>query len=144
MAEPEGEESVAVEGAEPESAAEGETVDGAREERVVGEAGEAGVRERGDGRVRVGNEDVEGRRGMWSGRLRSWFEGTWRRGRGEAARGEAWQRPRGGVAVAAMLVQFRFSSFFSSTGEGRKKGKTRSAPPPPPSTVFDSTRVFGW
>lgn len=49
-----------MEGAERECAAEGEAVDGAREERVVGEAGEAGVRERGDGRVRVGNEEVEG------------------------------------------------------------------------------------
>lgn len=56
----EGEECVAVEGAERESAADGKGVDGAREERVVGEVGEAGVRERCDGRVRVGCEGVEG------------------------------------------------------------------------------------
>ena len=60
LTEIEGEKGVAVEGTERESAAAGEGVDGAREERVVGEVGEAGVRERCDGRVRVGCEGVEG------------------------------------------------------------------------------------
>lgn len=56
----EGEEGIAVESAERERAAGSECVYGAREEWVVGEVGETGVRERCDGRVRVGCEGVEG------------------------------------------------------------------------------------
>lgn len=64
-AEVEGEEGVAMEGAERQRAAEDEPVDGAREERGVGEVGEAGARELGDGRVRVtGQEEAEGLRRM--------------------------------------------------------------------------------
>lgn len=59
LTEIESDEGVAVEGAERERAADRESVDGAREKRVVGEVGEAGVRERCDGRVRVGCEGVE-------------------------------------------------------------------------------------
>ena len=59
-AEVEGQQRVAVEGAERERAAEGEAVDGAREERVVREEREARARERRDGGVRVGGEGVEG------------------------------------------------------------------------------------
>jgi hypothetical protein len=124
LAEVEGEEGVAVEGAERERAAEGEAVDGAREERVVGEDGEAGARERGDGRVRVGGERVErrgGGGGLWGRKGRRgmrWVEGkAWRGGRGEeAARGAA--RPRGGVAGAVAPGQFRV--FFFSDREGRR------------------------
>lgn len=67
LAEVEGEEGVAVEGAERERVADGEAVDGAGEEGVVAEAGEAGARELRDGGVRVVGEQGESR---WSALLR--------------------------------------------------------------------------
>lgn len=68
-AEVEGEEGVAVEGAERERMADGEAVDGAGEEGVVAEAGEAGARELRDGGVRVVGEQGESR-WRWSALLR--------------------------------------------------------------------------
>ena len=60
MTEVEGQEGVAVEGAERERAAEDYPVDRAREERGVGEVGEAGARELGHRGVRVVGEEGEG------------------------------------------------------------------------------------
>jgi hypothetical protein len=75
VAEVEGDEGVAVEGAERQRAAEDDPVDGAREERAVGEVGKAGARELGHRGVRVVGEDAEG----------AWVETPWLRRGGEAA-----------------------------------------------------------
>lgn len=95
LAEVEGEEGVAVEGAERECEADGEAVDGAGEEGVVAEAGEAGARELRDGRVRVVGEEGESR---WRALLRGGGSG-YAAGGGSGGEEEAWRRPVDATAV---------------------------------------------
>lgn len=94
-AEVEGEEGVAVEGAERERVADGDAVDGAGEEGVVAEAGEAGARELRDGRVRVVGEQGESR---WRALLRGGGSG-YAAGGGSGGEEGARRRPVEATAV---------------------------------------------
>jgi hypothetical protein len=81
----------------------------------AGEAREAGVRERGDGRVRVGRERVGGGC-VWRRRERVVVEAWLRRGGGEAAtrpRGKKKKhRPRGGRVLLRQFVWDSYIIFF--------------------------------
>lgn len=96
LAEVEGEEGVAVEGAERERKADGEAVDGAGEEGVVAEAGEAGARELRDGRVRVVGEQGESR---WRALLRGGGSGYAAGGGGSGGEEGTRRRPVEATAV---------------------------------------------
>jgi hypothetical protein len=72
---------------------------------------------------------------MWSkrqghGRMR-WFEGAWSRGAGEAARGEAWPRPRPrcGVAPGQFRFLFPFSVQRNQGGRSEEESVYPSRPP---------------